>query len=95
MTEFDQPTELPPDPIRLAATQRLAQALEGILRVAEGLVRAHRRVDLNGLDDTVGRLCACCLDLPPEHGRVLRSQLQRVLTRTEALQAALAPPPAD
>jgi hypothetical protein len=93
MSEPEQPTEPPPDPNRLAATQRLAQALEGTLRVAEGLVRARRRVDLSGLDDTVGRLCASCLDLPPEHGRMLRGQLQHVLTRAESLAAALTPPP--
>jgi hypothetical protein len=93
MSESTPSSELLPDPNRLAATQRLAQALDGVLRVAEGLVRARRRVDLRGLDDTVGRLCAYCLDLPPEHGRTLRPQLQHVLRRAESLEAALVPPP--
>jgi len=93
MTEAGRPALELSDSFRLQATERLAVALEGILRVAEGLARAHRPVDLRGLDDTTGRLCACCLDLPPEQGRALRPVLQHVLARLESLQAALAPPP--
>ena len=50
-----------------------------MLRLARGMVQAGRRVELEGLDQMVGRLCARCLDLPPEEGRALRPLLAALL----------------
>jgi hypothetical protein len=59
------------------------------LSVARGLVEAGRHVDLAGLEDQVGLLCAKALDLPPAEGRTVRSELAALLARVEALSAAL------
>ena len=65
-------------------------AINGTLRVARGLVRARRRIDLTGLDEDVGLLCAASLDLPPEQGRAMRPRLQAVLAQLDALADDLA-----
>jgi len=67
----------------------LIEHLATVMRTAEALVLEHRRVDLQGLEDLAGRLCAACLDLPPEHGRQARSLLQDLLIRVDTLEAAM------
>jgi hypothetical protein len=59
------------------------------LRVACGLVEAGRYVDLAGLEDQIGLLCAKALDLPPDEGRAIRGELACLLARVDALSAAL------
>ena len=59
------------------------------LSVARGLVEAGRYVDLAGLEDQVGLLCAKALDLPPAEGRAIRADLIALLARVEALSGAL------
>jgi hypothetical protein len=59
------------------------------LSVARGLVEAGRYVDLAGLQDEVGLLCAKALDLPPAEGRAIRGDLATLLARVEALSGAL------
>ncbi len=59
------------------------------LGVARGLVEAGRYVDLTGLEDQIGLLCAKALDLPPDEGRAIRGDLVGMLARVEALSAAL------
>ena len=46
-----------------------ALALAGMLRTARALTQTRRTIDLAGLDQEVGRLCAAALDLPPADGR--------------------------
>jgi len=75
------------DPETLAAA--LAEAACGTLRVARALVDARRSVDLAGLQNAIGRLCAATLDLPAAQGRALRPQLSGVLAELEALEQAL------
>ncbi len=73
----------------------MADAVAGTLRVARALVEARRVVDLTGLSDAVGRLCAAVLDLPDAQGRALRPRLQAVLAELDVLDAAIrAEPPA-
>lgn len=67
----------------------MAEAACGTLRVARVLVELSRPVDLAGLEDAVGRLCAAILDLPPEQGRTLRPQLAAVLAELDALEGAV------
>jgi hypothetical protein len=57
--------------------------------VARGLVEAGRYVDLAGLEDQIGLLCAKALDLPPAEGRAIRDDLIGMLARVEALSTAL------
>jgi hypothetical protein len=66
------------------------ESIGGALSVARGLVRARRHIDLRGLENDVGQLCAACLDLPPEHGRAIRPRLQALLAELDALGDDLA-----
>lgn len=75
------------DPQTQAAT--MAEAARGTLRLARALVKSRRSVDLGGLQDQVGRLCAACLDLPPAQGRALRAELVTVLAELDALSVAI------
>jgi hypothetical protein len=67
----------------------MADAVTGMLRVARVLVETRRQVDLTGLADAVGRLCAGTLDLPDTEGRALRPRLVEVLAELNALDAAI------
>ena len=78
------------DPQTQAAT--MVEAACGTLRMARALVEARRPVDLAGLQDSIGRLCAASLDLPPEQGRAMRPQLAAVLAELDALEHAMRPP---
>ena len=59
----------------LAATLAMADGIGASLAAARGLLLAGRKIDLGGLDDLCGRLCARSLDLPPEQGRLLAPRL--------------------
>lgn len=77
-------------PSRQPAAEQGADAVAAMLRLACGMVAAGRRVNLDGMDQMVGRLCARCLDLPPEEGRVLRPRLAELLSEIDALHVVLA-----
>lgn len=66
----------------------LLDQLGGTLRLARVLADARRPLDLTGLPDLAGRLCAACLDLPPEQGRAMRPRLATLLAELDALTAA-------
>ena len=74
---------------RLAELLAFAAGVSQTLSVARGLVEAGRCVELAGLQDKVGLLCAQSLDLPPDEGRAMRAELIVLLARTQALSAAL------
>jgi hypothetical protein len=59
-------------------------------RLARAMLEASRTVDLTGLDDGIGRLCAAALDLPPAEGRQLRPTLEALRCELERLDALLA-----
>jgi hypothetical protein len=67
----------------------LADAIGGTIRLARALVESGRQVDLAGLESEVGRLCAACLDLPPDQGRTLRDRLGAVLADLDSLRSAI------
>ncbi len=77
---------------RRAGIEGHAEAARGVLRMAASLVAAGRIVDLAGLQDSVGRVCAECLDLPPEQGRALRPMLIGLMQDIERLDALMRPP---
>lgn len=69
---------------------RLLEQFGGVVRLARVLAAARRPLDLAGLDELAGRLCAAALDLPPEQGRTLRPALAALLDELDALAAACA-----
>jgi hypothetical protein len=73
----------------LRELRAFADGVTQTLGVARGLVEAGRYVDLAGLEDQVGLLCAKALDLPPAEGRAMRGELVALLARVEALSVAL------
>ena len=79
---------LPPSPSDRAAAA--AAAVVGTLRMARVLAGSRRCIDLAGLDQEIGRLCAASLDLPPEQGRAMRPLLATVLAELDALSACMA-----
>ena len=96
MANFTATTPPPPDDAhRVAATRARAQSLMATLRLARTLVEAGRPVDLAGLDDQMGGLCATVMDLPSVQGNSLRDDLITLRADVEALHTALqARPPA-
>ncbi|HTN12128.1 MAG TPA: hypothetical protein VL154_14260 [Acetobacteraceae bacterium] len=80
-----------PDDARMATVEGLAGQVAGTLRLAGALAQGGRRLDLAGLDQMVGRLCAQALDLPPAQGRRVRPRLIALLGELDALRVRLAP----
>lgn len=68
---------------------RLADSVSLLLQAARTVLEQRAALDLAGLEWDIGRLCAACLDLPPEEGRPLRARLQRLAGELEELRAAL------
>jgi hypothetical protein len=76
------------DPIGTA--QVMAEALKRTLDMAGALASSGRAVDLTGVGQQVGLLCAKSLDLPPDEGRRMRPELIGLSCRLEALSRLLA-----
>jgi len=73
----------------LRAFEALVDSASGTLKIARALVEANRTIDLAGLDQMVGRLCAGALDLSPAAGRSVRSRLRVLQTELDALGVVL------
>lgn len=83
----------PTDPAALADVVIVhADRVASTIRIARAFTGAHRTVDLAGLDDLVGQLCARALDLPPALGRTLHFRLAEIDRDLAALAVALVPP---
>lgn len=67
----------------------LSETVRHTVQMAAGLAGGGRRVDLAGLDHTVGLLCAKALDLAAAHGRAARAGLVALLTEIDALSLSL------
>ncbi len=67
----------------------LSEMMRHTMEMAANLTAGGRRVDLNGLDQMVGLLCAKALDLPAADGRTARSGLFALLTAIDALSLTL------
>lgn len=70
----------------------LADGLANAVGIAHALVSAGRAVDLSGVDDGVGLLCARTLDLPHGQARLARPHLLRLRDQVDRLAAALRHP---
>ncbi len=82
-----QPQGTPLDrPQRLTV---LATRLSRTIGIARALAQNGRTVDLTGLNDGIGMLCAQTLDLPVQEGRALLPMLADVLAQVNTLTAAL------
>jgi hypothetical protein len=80
------------------AFQSVLSVLHGFattLCIARSLANAEREVDLVGLHEAAGLLCARALDLRPEHGRRLIPRLRSVLEDLDALHTSMVPARAD
>ncbi len=60
-----------------------------IVAVAQALVASHRLVDVEGLQQQIGLLCARALDLPPNRTGFARLELRRLATGLAALQSSM------
>ena len=78
-------TPEPDDAAAVAHVTAMVDALAGTLRIAEALARSERRIELIGLDQQVGRVCARILDLPPAQARSMRPALAALLAGFDAL----------
>jgi 7,8-dihydro-6-hydroxymethylpterin-pyrophosphokinase len=67
------------------------EAMETTLGVAEALASGHRRIDLDGLEDEMGRICAACLTVPQSAAPAIRARLEALLRLLDRLQGAIAP----
>ena len=85
--------ECPPWPAYGAARHdrlgELASRLSRTLALARALIQSGRTLDLTGVDDGVGLLCAQTLDLPTEAARALLPALRDVLAQLDQLSLAL------
>jgi hypothetical protein len=68
----------------------LGSRLARTLGVARALAESGRDLDLRGIVDGVGRLCAQTLDLPPADARGMVVMLREVLAQVDALTEILA-----
>jgi len=80
------PLEPPP---RLVS---LAERLSRTLAVARALVLSGRDIDLSGIQDGIGVLCAKTLDLVPEQGRLMLPMLHEMKAQIESLSQAMRQP---
>ncbi len=67
-------------------------AMEATLAVAEALAIERRRIDLAGLEQEVGRICAAALAAPRAAAPDLRLKLAALVRGLDRIQGALAPP---
>ena len=80
----------PPLDLNVRHVANMAEGITATLRTARGLADANRPIDLAGLDNMVGALCAQVLDLPLEDGRPFRAVLLGLDQELELLRGALA-----
>jgi hypothetical protein len=69
----------------MAATLAFCDAIARTITIARIMLDAGESVDLTGLDNGIGLLCAKTLDLPPAMGRALRPRLTGVLDALEEM----------
>ncbi len=96
-TAFSTRTEsaaclLPPEtasPTRPQRLSDLASRLARTIGLARALVQGGRQLDLTGIDDGIGVLCAQTLDLPPDQAQMMLPLLWDMRTQIDSLTAAL------
>ena len=81
----DSATEYNPETEILALSAQTAR----MIAVAQTLVASQRYIDVQGLQDHVGLLCAKALDLPPSRTGFLKLELRRLLSALDELTKTL------
>lgn len=79
----------PPSHDPAEAHRALVEQVQNTIAIARALVASGRPVELAGLDQAVGLLCAKTLDLPPDQGRAARPYLSTILNELDLLHATL------
>jgi hypothetical protein len=82
VTGLEEKAAFPDEP--LVSVGDFAKLLGTLAQLCRAFAHSGRRIDLGGLDQKVGLLCAKALDLPPEQGREARAEL--ILLRNEIEQ---------
>ena len=82
----------PADERAAESVRRLGTQLIASLSTARILLEAGRDVDLSGLQDCIGELCARVLDLAPAIGLELRALLIALREEADRTSAVLDPP---
>ncbi len=85
----DPPGTNPPDDPRLESVRARLEGLRATLALAQALAEAGERIDLAGLDEQVGPVCAAALDLPDTMARALRLDLVALGQQVGTLLATL------
>lgn len=89
---MDRPPPLAPpgvDP-KQHVVEALAEHIHKTLSLTETFILQRRRVDIAGIEEHIGRLCAATLDLPIEQGRAVVPKLRDLHARIGAIATALA-----
>jgi len=73
------------------ASSRLADEIGQTIEIAIAMSGSNRRLELSGLDERIGRVCAAALDLPYADGQRFRLRLMALLDRLVALEALVEP----
>jgi hypothetical protein len=76
--------EPPPERLRI-----LAERLIRTLAVGRALVITGRSVDMSGIQDGIGVLCAKSLDLPRDQGRQMLPMLLELAAQVDSLSMAM------
>ena len=84
--EFSAPPKLADD---LASAVTMTEGLRQSLRLARALAGQNRPVELDGMQDGIGLVCAKALDLAPSDGRVLRIALIALREELDQLSTTL------
>jgi len=80
---------LEPRDLKEQRVNELALRVTRTLGVARALAERGRRLDLAGIEDGIGILCAQTLDLPTQDARCMLPVLREVLAQLNALSAAI------
>jgi hypothetical protein len=74
---------------KLTYSLAIAEDLRRSLRLARALAGQNRPVDLAGMQDSIGLLCAKALDLDPAEGRTLRVALVALRMELDQLSTVI------
>ena len=74
---------------RIMALRIFSERLARAMGIARAMIGAGRVLDLTGIDDGVGLLCAQVLDLPLVEGRTMLPLLEELRAQSDELAARI------
>ena len=93
MPSLSVPPELAPVVNSTGRLITFSERLGRTLGLARALAQNDRRVDLSGIEDGIGLLCAQTMDLPREEGRAMLPYLFELLGQLDSLRSVLSAMP--